>query len=157
MGSKKTKNSCNIEQSKACDQEHREISHMSQSTETKREFDHPTRSSKRQSNSDNSTYRFDPYLSTIFEGEKRQENDGGPDITQDKTVKRGIANIQDVEYMTEINTSLSFGPQSGLQPLTHWCSSMEECVLGATAESDEGEPGLGAKCAIEIRSPRPIR
>jgi len=30
----------------ACDQEHREVSHMSQSTETKREFDHPTGSSK---------------------------------------------------------------------------------------------------------------
>ena len=64
-------------QSMACDQIHREISHMSQSTELKREFDQPTKSTKQREDTDNSTYSFDPFLNAIFEAEDHQEGNDG--------------------------------------------------------------------------------
>jgi len=71
-------------QSMACDQEHREISHMSQSTELKREFDQPTKPTKQKEDTDNSTYRFDPFLNAIFEGEEdHQVDNDGTGTTQD--------------------------------------------------------------------------
>ena len=144
-------------QSMACDQMHREISHMSQSTELKREFDQPTKSTKQKEDTDNSTYRFDPFLNAIFEAEDHQEGNDGTGTTQDVPVTHGIANIQDVDYVTEINTSLSFGPHSGLQPLTPWCNSAEQCVLGVTAESNDGEPDLGGDPEPVVEAQRNYR
>jgi len=39
---------------------------MSQSTELKREFDQPTKPTKQKEDTDNSTYRFDPFLNALL-------------------------------------------------------------------------------------------